>query len=66
MRAYASPTDTARLFDAVEAYLARGWEGVAARVEAGQQAFIEYCDAGLGDRLVRARQWVADNRNWFN
>jgi hypothetical protein len=63
LRAYGSPVDVGRLLDAVDAYLVRGRAGVAVRVEAGEPAFVEYWNAGLGDRLLRAREWLSANRH---
>ena len=39
-------------------YLERGRRGVERRVEMGEQAFVDYRQAGLGDRLIRAAEWV--------
>ncbi len=52
-----------RLLDLVDAYLERGREGVRTRVEAGQERFIAYWEAGLGDRLARALGWVRAERD---
>jgi thiamine kinase-like enzyme len=52
-----------RLFDAVAAYLERGRRGVERRVEMGEQAFVDYWQAGLGDRLTRAAEWVREHRH---
>ena len=51
-----------RLFDAVVTYLERGRRGVERRVEMGEQAFVDYWQAGLGDRLIRAFEWVREQR----
>jgi hypothetical protein len=63
----AMPTDyhrlNSRLFDAVATYLERGRRGVERRVEMGEQAFVDYWQAGLGDRLIRAAEWVRARRH---
>ena len=46
-----SDASMARLLDLVDAYLEQGRLGVLARVEAGQERFIAYWNAGFGDRL---------------
>jgi len=50
------------VIDLVDTYLERGHEGVRARVEAGQQRFIAYWEAGLGERLARALDWLRAER----
>ncbi|HLN15307.1 MAG TPA: phosphotransferase [Acidimicrobiales bacterium] len=62
LRDYGRSIDRDRLFDAVDAYLERGRRSVEARVAASQPVFVEYWEAGLGDRLLRARAWVAEHR----
>jgi hypothetical protein len=49
--------------DLVDDYLERGRHGVLPRVEAGQERFVAYWDAGLGDRLERALQWFRAERD---
>jgi hypothetical protein len=62
--AYQLPrTQLPRLLDAVAAYLERGLRGVERRVESGEQAFVDYGRAGLGDRLGRATEWVREHRH---
>lgn len=51
-----------RLLDLVDLYLERGRQGVLARVQAGQERFIAYWNAGLGDRLERALTWLRSQR----
>jgi Ser/Thr protein kinase RdoA (MazF antagonist) len=51
-----------RLIDAVATYLDRGRRGVERRVELGEQTFVDYWQAGLGDRLIRAAEWVGEYR----
>jgi Ser/Thr protein kinase RdoA (MazF antagonist) len=58
-----SRTQLPRLLDAVAAYLERGLRGVEQRVESGEQAFVDYWRAGLGDRLGRAALWVREHRH---
>lgn len=61
--AYRLPTaELERLLDMVEGYLERGRRGVRARVDAGQERFVAYWEAGLGDRLLRAHAWVRHER----
>jgi thiamine kinase-like enzyme len=52
-----------RLLDAVATYLERGLRGVQRRVEAGERVFVDYWQAGLGDRLIRADEWVREHRH---
>jgi thiamine kinase-like enzyme len=62
--AYRLPRDQlSRLLDAVATYLQRGRRGVERRVELREQAFVDYWQAGLGDRLIRAAEWVREHRH---
>ncbi len=54
--------DRARLLDVVDSYLERGRQGVQARVNAGESRFVAYWQAGLGERLARALQWLRRER----
>lgn len=56
-------SEVPRLLDLVEDYLERGRQGVRARVERGDQRFLAYWEAGLGDRLLRALQWLRTQRD---
>ena len=51
-----------RLLDLVDDYLEVGRRGVLARVEAGQERFVAFWEAGLGDRLQRALVWLRSER----
>jgi thiamine kinase-like enzyme len=57
------PGESGRLLDLVEVYLERGHNGVLARVEAGEERFVAYWHAGLGDRLQRALMWLRSERH---
>lgn len=63
-RAYGLPSARRRLLlDLVDNYLERGREGVLSRVRAGDERFVAYWEAGLGDRLVRALVWLRRERD---
>lgn len=58
-----APSHIPGVLDLVDSYLERGRRGVLARVQAGQERFIAYWKAGLGDRLERALIWLRANRS---